>query len=181
MSEAGNIQSQNVINHCHRRRKKLYFPVLNYDWKLYVVCLSVWTMRSCFGIRHFGLSCSHCFHGGGQSISAAFSSICWPRVWGLYLMIAFCVEFGQYNCKCDGFVWNQKHATLSSLSHHIFRRTIYIWPSCLLQLCETVMTISLVWLPCFRENGEKNGSWMLVKPSVYWSSKTLKYLPQNFR
>lgn len=67
------------------------------------------------------------------------------------------------------------------LSHHIFKRTIYIWPSCILQLCETVMTISLVWLPCFRANGEKNGIWMLVKPSVYWSSKTLKYLPQNFR
>ena len=85
MSEPGNIQSQNVINHCHRRRRKLYFPVLNYDWKIYAVCLSLWTMRSYFGIIHFGLSCSHCFHGGGQSISAAFSSICWPRVWGLYL------------------------------------------------------------------------------------------------
>lgn len=95
---------------------------------------------------------------------------------------AFCVEFGQYHYKCDVFVWNQKHTTPSSLSHHFFKRTIYIRSSCILQLCETVMTISLVWLPCYRANGgEKNESWMLVKPSVYWLFKTLKYLPQNFR
>lgn len=32
MPEPKKIQSQNIVNHCHWRRKKLYFPFVNYDW-----------------------------------------------------------------------------------------------------------------------------------------------------
>lgn len=86
----------------------------------------------------------------------------------------FCETFDQYDFKCDVVVWNEKHTTFSPPTPK-FSRTICIRLS---RTQQTVMTIFLVCLVAGSKWGE-NGSWMLVKPSVYWLSKRLKHLPQS--
>lgn len=86
----------------------------------------------------------------------------------------FCETFGQCDFTCDVFVWNEKHTTFSTPTPK-FSRTIYIRLS---RTQQTAMTIFLVCLVAESKWGE-NGSWMRVKPSVYWLSKRLKHLPQS--